>query len=108
MKPIDTIQAKIATGTKKTGQIAFTRDSQRLFWDYDDSTRVEITDIVELDSDTTRLGLGSPADKFYYVLNTNTLWRYQDGSWKQVGSNTVISATKPSGQSVGDTWLKLL
>ncbi|MDR1688330.1 MAG: hypothetical protein LBS21_06935, partial [Clostridiales bacterium] len=77
-----TLQKLIETGAIVEGQLRFTEDTQRLFWD-NDGERIEITDIVELSDETARLAIEKPIDKFYYVISTGELWRAQGGEWKR-------------------------
>ena len=93
----------------------FTSDSGRMYWDLDDSTRIEITDIIELSNESARTGLASPLEKFYFVLSTGILWRFQNGIWKEVGGSgggggesSILSDVEPLGQGEDATWLEVL
>ena len=105
-------QVEVQNAQKTEGQIILTYDSGRMFWDINSSVRIEITDIIELPNESARTGLVSPLDKFYYVLETNTLWRYHSGAWSKVGggvafapiaSEAAWNALKAAGLDIADT-----
>lgn len=68
----------------QNGYIYFVEDTKELFFDFD-SKRVEIKDILILDTDAERTSiLFTPLNKFYFCLDTQVLWLYKDGQWFQV------------------------
>lgn len=82
MEKIKFIMAKqdeIATEPMIPGSLICT-DEQRLYWDQPDGVRSEITDVIELPNEMTRESWPNPRNKFYYVIASNRLYRYQDGT----------------------------
>lgn len=83
---IGTPQSRVATEPVRPGSLIFT-DEHRLYWDSPDAKRYEIADILELESEVARQAITKPLNKFYYVLSTNTLYRYNHG-WKDLSSGS--------------------
>jgi len=75
---ISALQSQIADGTAtiSEGNLNFSSDGGRLYWDINDTTRIEVTDIIEVNTDADRLAISAPVGKFYYVIATNQLWKY--------------------------------
>ena len=48
LKLIEATQSQIASGAKVEGQVIFTSDSKKIFWDVDDETRIEMGPSVPL------------------------------------------------------------
>jgi hypothetical protein len=111
VKHVKATQAHILTAAVDEGTLAFTSDGQNLYWDVD-GKRVQITDIIELASESDRIALLTPIEKFYFVLTTGVFWRYHNGSWSIIGGisgeSSVLSPTQPSGQKENDSWLQVL
>ena len=109
---IKATQAQILSGTIKEGTVIFTSDSHNLYWDADATTRVKVTDIIELASESDRIALASPSDKFYYVFSTGVFWRHHNGAWSMIGGvsgeSSILSPTQPSGQKESDSWLEII
>ena len=95
------------TGLQNTavtnGCVYFVDDTKELFFDFD-STRVEVKDILILNSDSQRTSiLFSPLNKFYFVLDTQKLWLYKDGTWYEItGSVTSTSIITALGYTPYD------
>lgn len=67
----------------KNGQLIFVKDAQSIALDYDDK-RTLYKQIVILQTETERTSLLAPISGiFYFVEETNKLWRYQSG-WIQI------------------------
>lgn len=67
----------------KNGQLIFVKDAQSIALDYDDK-RTLYKQIVILQTETERTSLLAPiSGLFYFVEETNKLWRYQSG-WIQI------------------------
>ena len=64
----------------RDGQFLIVTDTMQLMYDHG-SNRMILGDIIELATDAERLALASPVEKFYFVAETNVLWRYNNGSW---------------------------
>lgn len=69
-----------ATIPIRDGQFLIVTDTMQLMYDHG-SNRMILGDIIELATDAERLALASPVEKFYFVAETNVLWRYNNGSW---------------------------
>lgn len=83
---IETIQTKLSTLTKKDGQLIVIRDNASLYIDLD-GARIYISDWIDVATDEERLAMLSPLNnKYYYVVETNKIWRYISGSWILVTS----------------------
>jgi len=63
------------------GRLIVTYDG-RMFYESIDGLRLEITDILELPSDGSRLELLAPLDRFYWIQETEKLWKHHKGKWK--------------------------
>lgn len=66
----------------KDGQLIFVRDKGRIAFDFKGS-RVFYNQITELATEQDRASLSSPADGYYFVIETAVLWSYQ-GEWIQI------------------------
>ena len=98
------------TGLQNTavtnGCVYFVDDTKELFFDFD-STRVEVKDILILNSDSQRTSiLFSPLNKFYFVLDTQKLWLYKDGTWYEI-TGTVKSVNNTTPDSSGNVTLSI-
>jgi hypothetical protein len=84
---IETIQTKLSTLAKKDGQLIVIRDNASLYVDLD-GARIYISDWIDISTDEERLAMLSPLNnKYYYVVETNKIWRYISGSWVLVTQN---------------------
>jgi hypothetical protein len=96
---IETIQTKLPTLTKQDGQLIVVRDNASLYVDLD-GNRVYISDWIDISTDEERLAMISPlSNKYYYVVETNKIWRYVSGSWVLASS---IYTHPTSGVTAGD------
>lgn len=85
--PILSVCATISDNVKnlviKNGQLIFVQDAGRIALDYNNK-RTFYNQIIELESDAERVSLLAPiAGKYYFVIETAVLWRYDTG-WKQL------------------------
>ena len=73
------------------GSVYFVEDTKELFYDFD-SKRVGVKDILILEKESERTSiLFTPLNKFYFVLETQILWLYKDGSWYKItADNTLV------------------
>ena len=91
----------------KDKQYLIVTDSGDIFYDFD-GKRIQLTDIIVLDTESQRLALTSPFEKFYFVKGTGILWRYNNNAWVKCsggGSTSVdkvltVSAWSDSRQSI--------
>ena len=64
-------------------QLIFVQDTRQIFLD-SDTERIEYGQIIVLVNEVQRLSI-QPLSAFYFVLETNILWRY-NGGWVQLTS----------------------
>ena len=86
----------------KDKQFLIVTDSGDIFYD-SDGTRVQLTDIIVLDTESQRLALTSPFEKFYFVKGSGALWRYNNSSWVKclpVHSQIYSAPTEAQGISL--------
>ena len=81
MNLVATTSSKIRSLTIKDGQLIFIQDLGRIAFDHNDK-RVFYNQITELASESDRVALKEPLSGYYFVIDTATLWFYQDG-WIQ-------------------------
>lgn len=82
LKVIATSSSRIKDLVIKDGQLIFIQDLSRIAFDFK-GKRVFYNQIVELNTDAERTDLESPLNGYYFVIDTATLWFYQDG-WLQI------------------------
>ena len=63
------------------GRFLIASDTKSIFYDLRDK-RIQLTDIITLDTEAQREAVLAPIDKFYFVKESCTLWRYANGKWK--------------------------
>lgn len=91
---IETIQTKLSTLTKKDGQLIVIRDNASLYVDLD-GARIYISDWIDVSTDEERLAMLTPlSNKYYYVVETNKIWRYISGSWLLVTKDNFVDANR--------------
>lgn len=66
----------------KNGQLIFIQDKGRIAFDFKNK-RVFYNQITELDAEYDRVSLSTPANGYYFVIETAVLWFYQD-EWIQI------------------------
>lgn len=70
----------------QNGVVYFLEDTGEIYFDYD-SKRIGIKDIEILETEDNRTSiLFVPLNKFYFVIETQILWLYKDGTWYQVSA----------------------
>ena len=83
MSVLSTTASRLPDLSIKNGQLIFIRDSQTIALDFNDK-RTFYNEIVVLQTDIERTSLLTPiSGLFYFVEETNVLWRYQS-QWKQI------------------------
>ena len=82
MSLIATSSSRIKDLVIKDGQLIFIQDLGRIAMDFK-GKRVFYNQIVELETESARLTLDDPLSGYYFVIDTATLWFYQDG-WIQI------------------------
>jgi len=94
--PNTTVESKVRDTSIipiKDGQFLMTSDTKCIFYDLGDK-RIQLTDILEIDTEQERQGLLAPVNKFYFVKDTGSLWKYHNGVWREwpsAGAGSVVS-----------------
>lgn len=99
-QPVKTTQSILDSTAVIDGRAYFVQDSERLFFDYD-NTRTEIRDIIILNTSAERAEMLAPKNKFYFVLETSILWLYKDGIWYEISGGSGISIAYQSFTTTG-------
>lgn len=76
MKIVYTTSNKLDELTVVDGQIIFVVDTRTIYFDMK-SKRTGYSTIFVFDTDAERLAMENPAKGFYFVEETNTVWRYK-------------------------------
>lgn len=63
------------------GRFLIASDTRSIFYDLRDK-RIQLTDIITLDTEAQREAILAPLDKFYFVKADATLWRFVNGKWQ--------------------------
>lgn len=66
----------------KNGQLVFIQDKGRIAFDFK-GKRTFYNQITELDTEYERSSLESPSSGYYFIIESATLWSYQD-DWVQI------------------------
>lgn len=82
----ETILSKLSTISVTSGQVIYVRDAQQLYFDSLNGTRIQVTDIIFLNTDADRTAIMSPLEKLYYVIGTGVLWIYNGSAWVSINS----------------------
>lgn len=77
-----TTQSKLAQLPVSDGNLVFVTDTKKMYLDIN-GNRLGYQDIQVLPTETDRTSILAPIEGFYYVEETNILWRYKEG-WKKV------------------------
>lgn len=104
IKAISTIDSKLSSLEQKDGQLIFCKDTRRILLDLN-GIRTAYEEITTINTESQRTEMLAPVETFYYVLETNILWRYS-GGWIQITSQPAeivyISDTYLDFPSVGN------
>lgn len=88
LKVYATNAAKLSQLQVQDGQLIFVTDTKRIFLDFN-GIRVSYSTIQVFSTDEERLQVLAPIEGFYYVEDTNIIWRYNKG-WKQITPSNLI------------------
>ena len=104
MKFIATTKEKLNTIPINAGQLIFVVDDRAIYLDVNGTDRTVYQSIITVIDEETRLNITSPIEGFYYVLQTNNLYSYYDGTWQLLigggDSNVIFVSSLPiTGQS---------
>lgn len=79
----------------QNGLVYFVQDSERLFYDLNDR-RTEIRDVIILETEAERSSIIAPKNKFYFIVETATLWLYHNGAWVTTSIDADVAADEVS------------
>ena len=82
LKVYATNAAKLSRLQVQDGQLIFVKDTKKIFLDLN-GVRLGYEAIQVFSSDEERLQVLAPVEGFYYVEETNIIWRYNK-EWKQI------------------------
>lgn len=87
VKFISTIESRLSQLEVINGQLIFVEDSKKLYLDFE-NTRTQYGNFIFLATEIQRQGLKYPLSSFYFVYETNIIWRYDSGlgTWIQITS----------------------
>ena len=101
---IKILDSQLANIKIVAGSTIYTRDTGKHFIDISDTERVQISDIIYIDTDKERIALLAPLpDKLYITRDTNKVWVYSVKSDKWVCLNTDTTYTAGTGISIDGT-----
>jgi hypothetical protein len=87
VKVFSTTNSKLAQLPVSDGNLIFVKDTKSIYLDLN-GNRLSYTEITVLPLETDRTSILAPVEGFYYVEETDILWRYKEG-WKQITPNNV-------------------
>lgn len=82
VKCYSTVGSKLAQLPVSDGNLIFVKDTRTIYLDMN-GLRIGYTDIQILSTEEDRTSILAPIEGFYYVENTDIIWRYK-GGWRQV------------------------
>lgn len=87
VKFYSTVASKLADLPIVDGQFILVRDQRTIYVDLN-GMRLGYHDIQVVSSESDRTQILAPTEGFYYVDETNVMWRYK-GGWKQITPSNV-------------------
>lgn len=101
---IKVLDSQLANIKIVAGSTIYTRDTGKHFIDISDTERVQISDIIYIDTDKERIALLAPLpDKLYITRDTNKVWVYSVKSDKWVCLNIDTTYTAGTGINIDGT-----
>ena len=101
---IKVLDSQLANIKIVAGSTIYTRDTGKHFIDISDTERVQISDIIYIDTDKERTALLAPLpDKLYITRDTNKVWIYSVKTDKWVCLNIDTTYTAGTGISINGT-----
>lgn len=89
VKHIETVDGSLHSIAIVPGQYIIVTDTKDSYLDTSENTRIKISDFIILGEDSDRTGLLAPlTGKFYFVINTKSLW-YYNAEWLKVTGDDV-------------------
>lgn len=101
---IKVLDSQLANIKIVAGSTIYTRDTGKHFIDISDTERVQISDIIYIDTDKERIALLAPLpDKLYITRDTNKVWVYSVKTDKWICLNIDTTYTAGTGISINGT-----
>lgn len=101
---IKVLDSQLANIKIVAGSTIYTRDTGKHFIDISDTERVQISDIIYIDTDKERIALLAPLpDKLYITRDTNKVWIYSVETSKWVCLNIDTTYSAGTGISIDGT-----
>ena len=82
-----TTKSKLAQLPVSDGNLVFVTDTKQMYLDMN-GNRLGYTDIQVLPTESDRISILAPVEGFYFVEETDILWRYKEG-WKQITPSNI-------------------
>lgn len=82
-----TVASKLADLPIVDGRVIFVSDTRSFYLDMK-GVRLEYRDIQVLPSESDRTSILAPVEGFYFVDDTNVMWRYKNG-WHQITPSNI-------------------
>lgn len=75
---LHTTGAKLSQVPKVAGQLVYITDNPDTYFDVSENERIYLGQIIELETENDRTSILAPLQKFYFVKETNSLWKFSD------------------------------
>lgn len=85
VKFVSTVDSKLSQCQVENGQLIFVSDTRRIYLDFN-NIRTEYSQFIILGKESDRVNYLTPITSFYFIKETKTFWRYEDGEWVQLTS----------------------
>jgi hypothetical protein len=82
---VSTVDSKLSQCQVENGQLIFVSDTRRIYLDFN-NIRTEYSQFIILGKESDRVNYLTPITSFYFIKETKTFWRYEDGEWVQLTS----------------------
>ena len=90
-KPVRAFSNTVDRVPLKQGQVIFVEDTCEIHWDPTSDKRVRMRDVIIVNTENERTEILAPLSKFYYVIESNVLYRFgADGQWKTVSDMSSV------------------
>lgn len=92
IKPIEVIQSRLSEVPIKHGQILFCTDTNDIYMDSSEGSRVQMSDIIKLATEEERESMFVPLiGKIYLVEESNKLYSYNGLDWETISIDISIN-----------------
>ncbi len=98
-KPILGTKYQAQVSPVNDGQFIVATDSQELFYD-NNNLRIPLADIVFLNTEEERAILLAPLPKFYFVIESSTLYVWNGAEWTAINDDPFDEQSLPAAGSL--------